>query len=86
MIFLPEEIIYLTKLMQKDPNTFWVKDKVLEKFNDQVKEWNLHKTCEHTFRKYNLVEDRCAKCGAIPVGGGLSAELAEETQEQVKAV
>lgn len=64
MIYLlPEETKYLLELLKKQPE-FWVRDKIIEKLEDDVNEKERHEKCEHVKGAYTGTKTCCKKCGA----------------------
>ena len=61
---LPEEIKYLKELLEKQPK-WWVKDKLIEKIeNDQFHKGEMA-VCEHIKAEYSGKKICCSKCGSF---------------------
>ena len=73
---LNEEKKYLLELLKKQPS-WWVKDKLIEKIEQDEQEKENTKNCEHTFYEINTKKVCCIKCGTYADGMGFKREYAE---------
>lgn len=75
---LPEEQTYLLELLSKQ-GWWWVRDKLIEKIQDDLNRRQKIQSCKHTFHKYTGHRECCSLCGAFDVGMGESWTLDDPT-------
>lgn len=79
MIFLTnEETEYLLALLNKQPS-WWVKDRIIEKIEENKDTKKLMRCCEHTIFKYKGEKFMCSKCGATTEQSFKKTRIKQET-------